>query len=656
MNIGCYKLVLLGFLLVVHSSSEVLTDKIKVESRLPVYINMDTAIMVFDRNSSAEEIQITMSFLEQETQFVPDAPLSITLSGESRRSEELIDISHWPDGEYKVFISETGSSSAPLVRGIRKQTVIPPVASAGPFSVGGDKLFFVDNWYFDETSGLQRDVHPGELVPIEPWNTHPELKCVRNFTRDFWVDGDGKYNVNIQAYTSSLLPVTNYWVQSNDMNDWNVVSMPASKHTDCSLTNLTETSSFPANPIYRRYDPAVDGAVDLSQVEVRYTGYEYDPMWGDIPIPYRSRIAVWKKPNDEVLVLGDPITSDKHVFGSDEIGAWSDSNDNFGDARLSSDGKVLSCYQTRLIPRHDPFSVHYDNMLCERMLVTWSTTNGVDWHPSYFDTPTLEDPWSTQHYGVDMWSEESGRLEFAYLKIYDAQQQKVYIELMYSRDGVFWSRIKNGKPFLENGARETFNYGYSLPSTRTRMIWDGCYYEPARCINVLHFMFMVANGKDDRSFITPEFYAQRFDGRMVGEYGVENSLIMNSYSSWDEICEVSKTQMFTPAFMRYRVDGWVGASPEKGRAEIVTKVLSANGSLAINAKTKPDGFVMVEVLDQYGNALEGYSKTNAAIFQGDQIGAPLTWSKGNISELPAHLFKLRITLEKSEIFTLEFIE
>lgn len=630
-----------------------LAGKLQVESRLPVYLNMDKAILVFVR-TNAVDLQLTISFKEQNSGAVPVEPLDVVLTGPGLRSEVSIDISSWPDGEYKTLISEKGANESPLVRGIRKQTKLPPKAPDGPFRMSGSKMFFVDDWYFEKTAGVHREIHPAELVPVEPWKTDPKLRCVRNSIQSFWVDRNGDLNVNILAATAEKTPVRRYWAKSSNLKDWTLVSVPEPKHPKCSLVNL-RTPSRSSGGTYRRYNPEKDGPVDLSQVRVRWSGTVKNLKWGDIPIPYRSRTAVWEKPGGENLVLGDPITIDKHLFADDDIGTWSDSNDNFGDVRLSPDGKTLRCYQARMIPRHDPFRVHYDNNLSDRILVTWTSTNGVDWSPSFFDAPTLDDPWATQHYGVDMWSEENQRLEFGYLKIFDAQYQKVYTELVYSRDGVYWNRMRDGKPFLENGAPGEFNYGYAITTgNRTRMSWDGYYYEPMQCINVLHFMFMASSSKNDRSFLTPEFYAERFGGRMVGEYGVENSPIMNWYDSWQDICDVSKQQMFTPAFMRYRADGWVGASPAKRRAELVTKVLLDGETLRINAKTSSDGFISVEVLDPYGNDLPAYCRRNAAVFTGDQIDGELSWSNGTVQTLPKGPFKLRITLEKSEIFTLQF--
>jgi len=650
---------LLLFLLLILSADAFpgdISQSINVESRLPVYRNTDTALMVFERTNAAEEINITMSFMEQKSKHVPAAPMEVVLSGNSTRSIQPVDIRNWPDGEYKVFVSEKGTDKVSFVRGIRKETAPPPAAPKGPFSVGGEKLFFVDDWYFAETSGLKRETHAAEIIPIEPWKTIPDIKCVRNSIRKFWVDQEGFFNVNILAQTSSLKTVREYWVRTKDFKTWELIAEPLPINSNCSLKNLSaSTSDSPPGAGYGKYDPAVDGPVDLSQVRVTWSGTEKNTMWGDIPIPFRSRTAVWEKPGGPSLVLGPPITIDKNVFRDDEIGDWADSNDNFGEVRLSPDGRTLRCYQARLIPRHDPFLVHYDNNASERILVTWSSTDGINWTPSYFDTPTLEDPWSTQHYGVDMWSEENHRLEFAYHKIYDAQSQKLYTEVVFSRDGRYWNRMDDAKPFLETGAPGTFNYGFSITTgNRTRMTWDGCYYEPMQCVNVLHFMFLMANKKDDRSELTPDFLKTWKDARLVGERGIEHSPVMIWHKSWEEISDLTRNQMFTPAFMRYRIDGWIGALPKKRRAEITTKVLLANQTVGINAKTEADGYVMVEVLDQFGNALPEYSKANGAVFKGDQVNAPLAWSDRSVKTLPSGPFKLRITLEKAEIFTLAF--
>ena len=652
--------ILLNFTGISYAASFVsLGEKIYAESRLPAYLNTQKAMIVFERIHVKETIELELTFRETQTQRVPAAPLKVVLSGASATHQEIIDISAWPDGEYKVTISEPKKQNGNdiLVRGIRKQTLKSPTHPTEPISMAGIKMLFFDDWYIAHSAGIKKQVNPSEQIPIDAWQN--DERYARNMTaiKEFWFDQEGTMYVKLSGKDTLEGKSLEYWVKSKDMKQWHGVDEPGVPHANKAV-NLSglKRSALRVDRQYRYYDQERDGQVDLSGVKVQWSGMQKNTKWGDVEIPFRSRLAVWEKEDGQSLILGSPITIDKHLFEPDEIGTWLDSNDNFGDLHLSPDGAVLRCYQTRLIPRHDPFRIYYDNLLCDRIMVTWSTTDGLRWTPTFFDVPTLADPSATQHYGVDVWYEEDKRLELAYHRIYDVEMQRVYTELAYSRDGLLWNRFKNGLPFLDNGTLGEWNFGYAITSgNRTRLQGsDGYYYEPMMGINVLHFMFLAAHNKDDRAFITPDYYTKRFNGRMAGEKGVQTSPIWPWYGSWEKIAEETKKQRITPGLMRYRVDGWVRALPVKRRGYLKSKLLSSNEGLHLNAKTAPDGFVMIEVLDQNGNYLSDYSGLNAARFSGDDISAELTWLRGQISHLPDNPFVLLITLEKAEIYTLQF--
>lgn len=642
--------------------SNALNERIYVESKLPVYLNTQEAILVFERLNVNEKIELELTFCENQTQQVPAAPLKVVLSGVSAKHEEIIDISSWPDGEYKVIISESEdrNSTDVLVRGIRKQTIKAPAPPIEPIPMTGIKMLFVDDWYIAHSAGIKKQVNPSEQIPIDPWRN--DERYARNVTgiREFWFDNEQTMYVRLSGTNTDRGERLDYWVESKDLKNWYVVDKPGTRGIN-KVINLSDRKPAPEGERkYRYYDQNHDGKVNLSEVQVRWSGTARNVKWGEVEIPFRSRSAVWEKNDGTSLILSEPITIDKHLFGPDEIGTWMDSNDNFGDPRLSRDGTVLRCYQTRLIPRHDPFRIHYDNILCNRIMVTWSTNDGLNWTPTFFDVPTLNDPPATQHYGVDIWWEEDKRLELAYHRIYDVEMQRVYTELAYSRDGILWNRIDNGLPFLNNGKLGEWNFGYSMTTggrtrNRTRLQGlDGYYYEPMMGINVLHFMFLAVINKDDRTFITPDYYKNRFDGRMTGEKGVQTSPIWDWYGSWEKIAEETKKQRIAPGLMRYRADGWVSAVPVKRRGFIKSKVLISNKGLHLNAKTAPDGFVRIEVLDEHGNFLDNYSGPNAARFSGDNVSAELTWSQERVLRLPTNPFRLLITLEKAELYTLQF--
>jgi len=636
-----------------------LGDRIYAESRLPAYLNKDNAILVFERMNVKETITLELMFREIQTQHVPAAAVTTELSGPTARQELMIDISSWPDGDYQVTIYESNDRNRtdPLIRGIRKQTLKSPVPPAEPIRMDGLKMLFIDDWHIAHSVGVKKQVNPSEQIAVEPWRNDEQFSRHMTSIQEFWFDQNETMYVRLSGRNTLRGEPIVYWVKSKDLKNWHVVEEPGTRAPD-KVVRLSGTSRpvTSADRRYRYYDHERDGKVELSEVNVRWSGIQRNIKWGDVDIPYRSRIAVWEKDDGQSLILGSPITVDKHIFEPDEIGTWSDSNDNFGDAHLDSDGNVLRFYQTRLIPRHDPFRIHYDNVLCDRIMVTWSTTDGLQWTPTFFDVPTLEDPPATQHYGVDVWFEENKRLQLAYHRIYDAQMQRVYTELAYSRDGLLWNRIDNALPFLDNGNPGEWNFGYSITTgNRTRLQGsDGYYYEPMSSINVLHFMFLAAHNKGSRTFITADHFKNRFDGRMSGEKGVQTSPIWGWYGSWEKIAEETQTQKITPGLMRYRADGWVSVLPVARRGRIRSKVLTSNNGLHVNAKTTSDGFVLIEVLDEEGNYLSDYSGRNAARFSGDKIARKLTWSQGKITRLPDNPFSLLITLEKAEIYALQF--
>jgi len=633
-----------------------LSDKIYVESRLPAYLNTQKAFLVFERLNVEEEISIKLTFCENQTQQVPAAPLKVLLSGPNARHDETIDISSWPDGEYKVTISESKDTEV-LVRAIRKQTIKKPKPPSEPILMEDIKILFFDDWYIESTTGVKKQVNPSEQIKIDPWRN--DKTYARNMTsvQKFWFNNEGTMYVKLSARDTANSESLDYWVESKDLKNWHVVDRPGRRRPDKVVDLSCRRSAAKGERKYRYYNEDRDGKVDLSEVQVRWSGTGKIIKWGDVEIPFRSRVAVWEKENGESLILGKPITIDKHLFDPDEIGTWSNSNDNFGDPRINSDGTMLQCYQTRLIPRLDPFRIHYDNVLCDRIMVTWSTSDGLNWTPTFFDVPTLNDPPATQHYGVDMWWEENKRLELAYHRIYDVEMQRVYTELAYSRDGFLWNRVDNGLPFLDNGKPGEWNFGYSITTgNRTRLQGsDGYYYEPMMGINVLHFMFLVSHNRgDNRTIITADYYKNRFDGRMAGEKGVQTSPIWDWYGSWEKIAEETRKEKITPGLMRYRADGWVSVRPVKRRGSIKSKVLISNGGLHLNAKTAPDGFVIIEVLDEHGNFLKDYSGPNAARFVGDSISSKLIWSHGKVFKLPDKAFRLLITLEKAELYAMQF--
>ena len=633
-------------------NSYLIKDSLQVESIIPVYINRDTATLLF-KSLAGTALDINVSFKEQYAGAVPASPMTLRLNpGETKYFH--INISAWKDGEYKTIITSQNDSKNVLVRGIRKQTKTDPVNHKEITDVKGQHLLFPDDIHLSEKKNLTHKTHPAELLKVAPWEQHPVYERWRNRIEAFGVNPDGSLTMTIDGRNraADLNIRALYHAKTTDFKHWEIVSERKSTPPIEKKKQLVKPKS------YRFYDPDIDGKVDLSEVIIRKTGFDAKPRLGDISVPRRSMFAIWHKPNGEGVILQrTPITEDKHIFSDEEIGEWTNTNDNFGEARLYDGGKTLRFYQARLIPRHDPFRIHYDNVWATRTMVIWSSNDGINWTPEYFNPSTQDDVAERQDYGVDIFKAGLD-LEIAYHRVYEQESQRMYTEVVYSRDGKKWNRFDKDNPFMGNSAQAgDWNFGFSMTTPiRSRAEHDGYYYEVMSGINTPHLMFLIAQNKVDREeTITMSTLNKFLGGRIMGEKGFESSSSWSFYNTWDNVLTHTRNMTVTSGLIKYRKDGWVSVSTQHQEVgSMTTKVFTNATTLKINARTENDGFVKIEVLDAQGKELTDYCGENAAVFKGDAVQQDISWKSGAISTLPQRNFKLRISMSKADLYTLYF--
>jgi len=125
-----------------------------------------------------------------------------------------------------------------------------------------------------------------------------------------------------------------------------------------------------------------------------------------------------------------------------------------------------------------------------------------------------------------------------------------------------------------------------------------------------------------------------------------------SFGSWEALTEFVHKASMTVGILSYRKDGWVALEPQEDKGVLLTKVLRGGRRLGINARTRHEGFVRVEVLDASGNELKDYCGKAAAVFQGDAVGEKLNWNGGRVEQLPDERIRVRITVKHGELFAL----
>lgn len=610
---------------------------------LAAYKNKETATLVLQPTTFAtKDLDLEISFAERTTAAVPREPVLVTMSAWPDPTNVAIDIRDWPDGEYTTTIRESrgdGKDTGSLVRFLRKQTVPLPKPPAEPVVVEGIRMLFLDDWYLQQRSGLRFRVHPAEAFSVTTGMLGENRPMQRGLNLSF--EPDGTAVVKLKDWDRNGQNPIEHTARSSDLVNWDIIEAGGSAGA---------AAGYLSSLSYRYYDPQIDGPVVLEQVNVRYSGYE-PTQWGDVNIPARSTIPVWEKsPAEYLILLKEPLITDKAVFEEGESGEWSNSNDNFGGQWLSANGSTLHYSQSRTIPRCDPFRIYYDNLsMCNRIMVVWSTGDGVNWEPTYFTMPSEEDPFGYTHYGANGFWAEGKNLRLAYLFAYNQAWQQIYLELVYSRDGVLWHRFIGEPAFVANGPVGSWNFGWMFvgagPVEKDGMAHRLLSY----CSNYPHFFYFICN-REDVSGITAEWLEERFRGTGL----TTQWPYWSSFGSWEAMADYAAVASQTVGLMRYRRDGWVSIAPEQEQGALVTKVLQAGQMLAINARTEPSGFIKVEVLDSAGQEIAGYCNADAALFTGDSTSEQLSWNNGAVQQLPAVPLRLRITIDHADMFSLEW--
>jgi hypothetical protein len=72
--------------------------------------------------------------------------------------------------------------------------------------------------------------------------------------------------------------------------------------------------------------------------------------------------------------------------------------------------------------------------------------------------------------------------------------------------------------------------------------------------------------------------------------------------------------------------------------------------LAVNCDAS-NGELIVEVLDERGDVVEGFGREDCKGVRGDQISAPLAWREGQISSLGQVAIRQRFFLDNADLYS-----
>ena len=188
----------------------------------------------------------------------------------------------------------------------------------------------------------------------------------------------------------------------------------------------------------------------------------------------------------------------------------------------------------------------------------------------------------------------------------------MFSELVCSTDGIDWQRVHR-EPLLALGGEGT---------------WDEAISLVGRPIVARDRIYMYYTGV----------------GRTVQTPGVEEP---QKLSEWN----------VDTGLATLRLDGFASLDAGAGEGRLVTEPIGLNGQqLEINVDAAA-GAARVEVLDEGGEVIEGYSREDAAPILGDQLRAWTTWrGDDGIRALAGRRVRLSVYLQNASLYALSLVD
>ena len=108
--------------------------------------------------------------------------------------------------------------------------------------------------------------------------------------------------------------------------------------------------------------------------------------------------------------------------------------------------------------------------------------------------------------------------------------------------------------------------------------------------------------------------------------------------------------------MTLRLDGFASLNAPYEGGQLVTKPLKFEGSqLEINYSTSAAGELKVEIQDEKGQPLEGFSLKDCPEITGDEISRIVSWQGGdNVESLAGRTVRLRFVMKDADLYSLRF--
>ena len=629
---------------------EILTDKVVAQQvQLPSLIAMDFRLPVYRNADKAE-----LTLIAAKSKLTPlDGSLTITApTGEVIRTQKLswnhgknkimIDnLQNLAAGRYKVALETEAGKLVRLLRLEKISEIQPP--SVTPVMDGKKMYFTPDKYVLAEIDNLKVGVSKTEL--IEQVRTPSPDKLILYGTH-FYQAEDGRYIVGVEDYDykgNLFAKRTPRYMAADSLYGpfYKIDKLPPVKAKFSPKKNF-QSGSFPKPPAgtkFEFYEPDKHGKIALGNLSYIYF-YKKTDLGCMTALP-RHYYVTGKTDNGQyVLMRREPLFRDVGYYGENDFDDGFMTNDNFGGMWISPDGKECFWAQGQTVKRSAPYALEFDNLQTGMRLITiYSTVDGVNWKlRNTMTAPDELDSEGAQHYGVSIMPLADGDLYLGSLFSYDGTTQQIYIDLIYSRDGIDFHRFKDRRAFVRSYDPKDWYFGHIF--TNNNFVKEGKYYyqQASYCTHIAHFAFEVVFFVPQIADITAEMFRKRFEQRDLANKWP----FFAQVGGYNGLAELARNSYYVAGAVKFRADGWFGLEAEAQEGSFKTQKFKAAGALTANAEIASDGYIDLQLCTIDGKVLQEKR------LSGDDLNLAV------FDKLPDSEFYIQGKMKNAILYTLNF--
>ncbi len=394
------------------------------------------------------------------------------------------------------------------------------------------------------------------------------------------------------------------YAESNDGISWEKPSLGLVKIQGNRSNNLIFFEKTPQAVFQPNVIKLSDGNKETGQYKMLYWDRpSLDKRTHGVSVAFSNDGIHWQK-YEKNPVWSTPLDRSMHRGGADDV-------------ICASYDKLTKKYRAfrRVLPNESPVYRGPEDDYFKagdylRVIAAAESEDLIKWENfKVILKPDQQDRADTQFYGMGGFNYFGTYIGMLWIYHTDSEEETIDVQLATSRDGINWERVGNREVFLPLGQIGAFD---------EKMIFTG--NEPLIVGDEIWMYYSGHNNKHQE----PK-REQTLEG--IG-------------------------------LAKLRLDGFVSLQGKECIGNLMTKVLRFKGcKLIINAKTEPDGFIGVEILDENGNPIRGKTLEDCDKFTGDSVRKTVSWrEKERLDNLQVEPIKLRFHIKRGEIYSFQFAD